>query len=129
MTRGETYNANLDAEIAAGRAVPDAIEPDDDEPTARPNLPTHLGPFYDPSWSSDAIILAGAEFFGVQHHVLLIRVRDDADGYQEVDAAADDDTGQSIWNDVTQLYDDKYQTVTLPGLTGEWVIVIHPYGS
>lgn len=99
----------------------------------RIKLPPRLGPFEAPDWQDDASILAHVDYFGVNHHVLLLRVHEDETGLQEIDATEDDDAecARGQWLDACGLYEDVFQTIDLSefGLRGEWVIVIHPYGQ
>jgi hypothetical protein len=101
------------------------------------DLPSALGDLTDPSWQDDASILATAFFFGVPHHVILFRVRDDDDEGQTLDAPSDgndgdrSETSRAQWADACALYDGRWHTVDLSdyGVPGEWVIVAHPYGD
>ena len=72
--------------------------------------------------------------FGVPHHVKLIKVEEVA----ECDPPSDCEPGSfqepvddpcDFYNDVQRLNEGRLQTVHVPGLEGEYVMIIYPYAE
>jgi len=73
-------------------------------------------------------LLGRVELFGVLFHVDLIRVVRDEFGFQDVPEDSDD-VVHEVW-DAMQTYteDAAFQTVAVPGLDGEFLMFIYPFG-
>jgi hypothetical protein len=63
------------------------------------------------------------EIGGIPHHALFVQVTDEPDGVQK----AAHECNELSWEDVCRLYNYPYCTVELPGVEGDFVLVIHPY--
>lgn len=65
-------------------------------------------------------------FFGVYHHVRLIRVKDGNIIEPEDDAA---ELVKACFADMQRLYDGAYHVVTVPGLPGRYALCIFPFAD
>jgi hypothetical protein len=64
---------------------------------------------------------------GVDFHAQFIRVHLSRHDEQVCDS--NDDVATNNWDVACCLYDGAFQTITIPGMQGEWVCIIHPYGK
>lgn len=72
------------------------------------------------------------ELLGASHHVDAVRVADpdgrDEAGYFDVHPDADHDVRQAF-DAMQNYYAGPYQTATIPGVEGRWVLFVHPFGG
>lgn len=69
------------------------------------------------------VLKATAVILGTDFHVIGVRVQDE-DGLQRVVC---DPLNRS--KEIYALNEGRLETITLPTFDGEWIIVIHPFGS
>lgn len=63
-------------------------------------------------------------------HVNAIRVSDAEDPvHKEIRVQRPVGGDAELFGDLLNVYDERMQTVEIPGREGEWVLIIHPYGE
>ena len=72
----------------------------------------------------EAVLFGTLLLLRTSHHVAAIQVREDEDGNQ---VAVKDPYGRL--DDAYHVDNVRFQTVTLPGREGDWVLVVTPHGE
>ena len=75
------------------------------------------------AWPDDA--WEGLAFSGLWMHLFAIRVQDDGGGVQ---VAWEDAFAADVCS-VQRINGASLQTVELPGLEGDWIVLAHPHGD
>lgn len=124
---GETHS--LDAIKGASEWSDGLIAQEEErrrEGPARSNIHVECTNIFDIKVCADGYALGRIRIADVDFHANFVRVRLN-NGVQECDGTSDEATGK--WDDFCNLYPCCYETVRLPGIEGEWVCVIHPFGD
>jgi len=88
---------------------------------------TDLRPDY-PDTPGDYSYSGVIELYGIIHHAQLIRLVIDSCGLQ----GPPDDAPVEVHSNFDALqhfYEGRYKTVTVPGLAGEYCLIVYPFGD